>query len=344
MGKLTYTTREVQDRLDKVGTLVRPNLLDNWYFGNPVNQRNGYVVPPGTLIYNDTALTSLVGSAAKYYTVTAIGNSYNTIVSGTSNFYTPPNTHVRGYTGAGYTIDRWISDGGLLIEAGSVQPLAGPIDKAIYQLTEWSVVQALLGQTVTLSALYTNGTLESGSISLPSSIAEFRYIATQNAPNLAMVFDPNGSNQIFRIHQASGLHIIAVKLELGTQQTLAHQDANGNWVLNDTQDYGEELAKCQRYQEGWTAYIAIANVINDENAYGIIDTTVPFKVPKRGTGYAILYRSPNGTIGKVGRWENGWTDYDGAEMLAQDENGLRVRITGTPGGDYQFHYFIDANL
>ena len=23
-----------------------PNLLDNWYFPNPVNQRNGHVVPP----------------------------------------------------------------------------------------------------------------------------------------------------------------------------------------------------------------------------------------------------------------------------------------------------------
>ena len=49
MGRLTYTTQEVQDRLDAVGTLVRPNLLDNAYFvgggsqqGNgqfPINQR-----------------------------------------------------------------------------------------------------------------------------------------------------------------------------------------------------------------------------------------------------------------------------------------------------------------
>ena len=42
--------------------------------------------------------------------------------------------------------------------------------------------------------------------------------------------------------------IQATKLELGSQQTLAHQDAAGNWVLNDPPpDKTLELAKCQRY-------------------------------------------------------------------------------------------------
>ena len=41
----------------------------------------------------------------------------------------------------------------------------------------------------------------------------------------------------------------AWKLEYGTQQTLAHQDAAGNWVLNDPPpDKALELLKCQRYQ------------------------------------------------------------------------------------------------
>ena len=45
-----------------------------------------------------------------------------------------------------------------------------------------------------------------------------------------------------------GSHVIkAVKLALGSQQTLAHQDADGNWVLNEIPDYGEQLARCQRY-------------------------------------------------------------------------------------------------
>lgn len=40
----------------------------------------------------------------------------------------------------------------------------------------------------------------------------------------------------------------AVKLELGSQQTLAHQE-NGAWVLNEIPDYGEQLRRCQRYYQ-----------------------------------------------------------------------------------------------
>ena len=45
MGQLTYTTQEVQDRLDAVGTLVRPNLLDNWYFVGGGSQQGGGQFP-----------------------------------------------------------------------------------------------------------------------------------------------------------------------------------------------------------------------------------------------------------------------------------------------------------
>lgn len=48
--------------------------------------------------------------------------------------------------------------------------------------------------------------------------------------------------------QGDYLDIIAAKLELGPVQTLARQDAEGNWVLNDPPpNFQQELAKCQRY-------------------------------------------------------------------------------------------------
>ena len=43
--------------------------------------------------------------------------------------------------------------------------------------------------------------------------------------------------------------IAAVKLERGNSQTLAHQDAQGNWVINDIPDKAQELWKCQRYYQ-----------------------------------------------------------------------------------------------
>ena len=40
--------------------------------------------------------------------------------------------------------------------------------------------------------------------------------------------------------------IKAAKLELGSTQTLAHKE-NEKWVLNEIPDFGEQLARCQRY-------------------------------------------------------------------------------------------------
>ena len=34
-----YSGEEIDAAVGAVPTLVRPNLLDNWYFANPVNQR-----------------------------------------------------------------------------------------------------------------------------------------------------------------------------------------------------------------------------------------------------------------------------------------------------------------
>lgn len=51
----------------------------------------------------------------------------------------------------------------------------------------------------------------------------------------------------FVLMSGTSYKLKAVKVEYGSQQTLAHQDEDGNWVLNEIPDYGEELAKCQRY-------------------------------------------------------------------------------------------------
>ena len=52
------------------------------------------------------------------------------------------------------------------------------------------------------------------------------------------------------LHDNKQYTVAAAKLELGDAQTLAKQDENGNWVLNDPPpDFGQELAKCQRYYQ-----------------------------------------------------------------------------------------------
>ena len=58
----------------------------------------------------------------------------------------------------------------------------------------------------------------------------------------------------------------AAKLELGSQQTLAHQE-NGAWVLNEIPDYGEQLRRCQRYFQNGYFYTVIGQLTYAGTAY-----------------------------------------------------------------------------
>lgn len=199
-----YTKEEVSSLLLKK---PNPNLLDNWYFGNPVNQRGK---------------TSYAGAAA-------------------------------------YTIDRWkltydtnitINDG--YITLSGYWDMAQPIDKASTPIPG--------GTVVTFSVLLRN----------KSATAAFRYGFTNNSNNehyayideastigdkwtlftLTTTLEKSANNWqacLMFVGKTGSVDILAAKLELGSQQTLAHQDADGNWVLNEIPNYGEQLARCQRY-------------------------------------------------------------------------------------------------
>ena len=199
-----HTGKKIDDTIDSV---VNPNLLDNWYFGNPVNQRGK-----------------------------------------------------TEYTGAGYGIDRWKANGPTVtvkVEDGEIQVIDNSTDwNGIIQLFEnW---KDFAGKTVTLSALgYTVGVGHT----LALQYGDNTSIATRVFPRDTLglvsftVKVPDSIDSKFKVRTVrtgnqsgnSTLHLKAIKLELGTTQTLAHQDSNGNWVLNEIPDYGEQLARCQRY-------------------------------------------------------------------------------------------------
>lgn len=65
----------------------------------------------------------------------------------------------------------------------------------------------------------------------------------------------------------AGETFIAAKLELGPTQTLAHQDAAGNWVLNEVPDYGEQLRRCQRYYIKYDTIKANGYISNAAKSY-----------------------------------------------------------------------------
>ena len=205
VDKLDHTAQEIDDAVGRslpgaaidAAIQAKPNLnlLDNWYFGNPVNQR---------------------GQAS--------------------------------YTGAVYGLDRWraTNDNTTVLISGGFITLSG--NNAVPYIRQvFDNPSRLFGQVVTLSALLKDGTLQSATSKLPSSLPSANALYC----NIAEVADLLGTSSYLavRIKAKSGgsNNIVAIKLELGSQQTLAHQDENGVWQLNEIPDYGEQLARCQRY-------------------------------------------------------------------------------------------------
>lgn len=174
---------------------TNPNLLDNWYFGRPVNQRGQ---------------TEYAGNAT-------------------------------------YSIDRWwlqydttlsVVDGGIKIGG------------------KWDVQQyfenTLPNATYTLSLLYKDRTGSDPLRLLAGNRTDGGLAQTESKDAsgiLSITFSTAKSNKVnfgFAGSTDNSAIIIAIKLELGSTQTLAHKE-NGVWVLNEIPDFGEQLRRCQRY-------------------------------------------------------------------------------------------------
>ena len=62
---------------------TNPNLLDNWYFGNPVNQKSGYYIPAGVK-YNTLSWTEAGTTDKAYPVIGYIGQDPFINVNGTN--------------------------------------------------------------------------------------------------------------------------------------------------------------------------------------------------------------------------------------------------------------------
>lgn len=180
-----------------------PNLLDNWYFGNPINQRGQ-----------------------------------------------------TSYTGGRYAVDRW------KIGDGVTAALANGALNISYSTPGWNLVEPLdnmlvPGVTYTLSCIYKASV---NPIRLVVAWGDSQFFYNEASPisddwALAQITGTIPANATISFNQvviqsldssAGDFSLKAVKLELGSQQTLAHQE-NGAWVLNEIPKFGEQLAACQRY-------------------------------------------------------------------------------------------------
>lgn len=245
---------EAGDNISITGRIIttkafpcNPRLLDNGYFGKPVDQRGGYISLQGVPVYNDAACTSLIGNQIET-AVTCIksGTNYQRIINGQGGGYVKAADVVRGYTGAGYTIDRWYANLNAVVSVvdGAVKLNSSSGTSFFYQ--HIAEGKSIAGRMCTYSMLLSNNELLTGSVVAPADIGhatavtkggiELYFEHSANHPMTAVVAVPENAN----------LSVVAVKPELGSQQTLAHKEY-GVWVLNEIPKFGDQLAECQRY-------------------------------------------------------------------------------------------------
>lgn len=232
-----------------------PNLLDNWYFGNPVDQRVGYIVPKGVNYYKVDGLVPQ-GAIPETVRVDHIDHAGSAIFTyGDVLCYVPKDGgYVRGYTGNGYTVDRWFLsniDGTILIQENGLNIT---LDKNCNYSQRLPI--SLSGKTVTFSILAENVVgpayisirkynfewFGDGSrIPIHDGLTKITYTIPAESTDNSMVCISN----IDDVSQVSA-KVKAAKLELGPTQTLAHQE-NGVWVLNEVPKYSRELLDCRMY-------------------------------------------------------------------------------------------------
>ena len=269
------------------------NLLDNWYFGNPVNQRG----------------------ATEY-----IINRFNQ-----------------------YHIDRWTAAGNFKITLENDGLKITNTSDSVYANIMQRLEFARFGKkerTITLS-LFTGDDLYSvtGTVSFQDQNGSC-YFAT---PFGAIRMYTYNSLTEFTIDVAPGKEtkIQAVKLELGSNQTLSRKE-NNVWVLNEIPDYATELAKCQRYfykTQGAFEYRGIA-ISRWYVSSGTIELPVPMRIKP---ACKIFDRS--GNVGKISTRNTGETVNGSIAAVtnrvvyayATDANF----VTGT---EYDFAIEADANL
>ena len=213
------------------GTTIRtktfpcnPNLLVNWYFGNPVNQR-------GQTNY----------SGGPTYSIDMLKLVHNMRLSVQSN--------------------------GIVFSTVN---------------NEFAYASLFSGDSVLTADVY------GGTMSVLTADGNLYSQVVKNLPNYLLniaegvdfYFDREKQYATVSVRLASGATspvILAVKLELGSEQTLAHQDADGNWVLNEIPDYAEQLLKCQRYLRPAPLNFIVSNSNGNYYASTVMQSPYPMR-------------------------------------------------------------------
>lgn len=332
-----------------VGTFVRPNLLDNWYFGRPVDQRGGMLQLAGTMLYSDAACTQAMFPSTKTTSIIKVSD-IAAHPSDDSTVYVKLADCVRGYTGNVYTVDRWkmqLDIGIILLEADGIILDATANALTLVQFFESDLLRELAGNTLTWSVMYTILEQSGAPGGLVYTIPGNYYAQAIMSGDVGKLCVASGSisaptnleipAQMY-IPKGCKIKLIAAKLELGPTQTLAHREGD-RWVMNEVPEYGEQLRRCQRYYYRLKA----------DSSYMRFGITQPYTDTSAGVFVQLMSTMRTKPVVSYG---GNFALFDGSRFypvtLAQDTTSayntvLKANGTGLPGSSAQLLANADTN-
>lgn len=190
--------------------------------------------------------------------------------------------------------------------------VSGTISSAGYFLDRWKLVSGSV--TINTDGITLNGTMQQVLETAPVGTVTASALTQAGVGEVVPTYDSASKTVTVT---ADGKKLVAVKLEMGSQQTLAHQ-ADGAWALNEIPDYGEELTKCMRYLQVLAAPydtsgngVAIGYANNTVDLWVPIPLAVPMRIsptPAIPTGGAALLKvgKTSGSPKDVTRVTGGW--------------------------------------
>lgn len=200
------------------GTLIRRNMLDNWFFGGggspnsfPINQR-------GQSVYN---LDNSVGFDRWYGVNTRVNIAEN-------------------------SIGLKLGNGGTLRQRFR-QKLASPLRPGTYTASMICIINTNDNNALKLAISDGNTIQQSSTENFETSTTAkiikwtFTNLQTLTDPYFEIITDRTSSDVL------ADLTIIAIKLELGITQTLGYVNSSGGYAISEFPDYNEELLKCERF-------------------------------------------------------------------------------------------------
>ena len=217
--------------------------------------------------------------------------------------------------------------------------VSGTISSAGYFLDRWKLVSGSV--TISADGITLNGTMQQVLETAPVGTVTASAMTQAGVGEVVPTYDSASKTVTVT---ADGKKLVAVKLEIGPQQTLAHQE-DGVWVLNEIPDYGEELTKCMRYLQVLAAPydtsgngVAIGYANNTVDLWVPIPLAVPMRIsptPAIPTGGAALLKvgKTSGSPKDVTRVTGGWAMQTGGacsmRSLIFSSSGLTAGETYT---------------